>query len=133
MDKRDWKEAKRREKAAAAGATIQTLCESTSASPQSPVPSRKLAGKDRGQTRVVLRWMRRGVCCGHMEVWTRTHYVPVLEGAYLLYVLHISGYCFGSVAQERYSTIVLCALQTRRKCRFIILRYGRENAWAQFW
>ena len=37
MDKRDWKEAKRREKAAAAGTKTQTLGESTGAPSQSPL------------------------------------------------------------------------------------------------
>ena len=42
-----------------------------------------------------------------MEVWTRTRYVPVLLGAYRLYALHAGGYYFGSVDQERYSTIAM--------------------------
>ena len=39
MDKRDWKEARRREKTATAGAKTQTLGDSASSSPQPPSSS----------------------------------------------------------------------------------------------
>ena len=74
MDKGDWKEAKRHEKAAAAGVKTETLGESTSATPQSPSSSSGVhTQRIRRQTRIIPRWMRCGACCGHVEVWTHAH------------------------------------------------------------
>jgi hypothetical protein len=82
------------------------------------VRTRRLVRVVLRQTRTLPRWMSCSVYCGHTEIWTRTRSVPVLLGAYCVHFMQ-GGYYFGSVDQERYSTIAM---------RFACSSHGPENA-----
>jgi hypothetical protein len=125
MDKRDWKEAQRREKAAATGEKIPTPGESASASPQSPSSSpssgaNTQASTDDPGTNAYPPEMDEMRCLlwahGGLDPYPSCSGSP---GCLLCIPSHAGGYYFGSVNQERYSTIAK---------RFACSSPGLENA-----
>ena len=109
MDKRDWKEAKRREKAAASGEKTQTPGESASASvsPQSPSSSSSSdayaqASTDDPEANAYRPEMDEMRCLlwahGGLDSYP---FCSDYLGAYNCMPFHAGGYYFGSVNQER--------------------------------
>ena len=116
MNKRDWTEVKRREKAAAGG-------ENASVSPQSPSSS------SRSHTQASKEDPEASACHPEMDemrclLWAHRGLDPYLlcpgsPGCLQVYPFHAGGFYFGSADQERYSTLAMS---------FACSSQGPENA-----